>query len=274
MKVKRRWKLLSRVRLFATPWTTESMEFSRPEYWSGYPFPSPGDLSNPGIEPRSPTLQADSLPAEPQGKPKNTGVGSLAFLQWIFPTQELNQGLLHCRWILHQLSYQEKPKRECLPPNVEIPLLRSFTRHVKETNAPVRELGCFGTLKDWLHPPSPALQSSAADNRGQRGGEGQQCGDLVHRAAERMVPGICTTCPLRFLNLLVEGTVLNWNQHICNWEWEPNTENFAIKPTTSYSPTLGQLRTPADTRQSCCPEPFQSNVREQSSTCEITVNRN
>ena len=45
------------------------MEFSSPEYWSGYPFPSPGDLPSPGIEPRSPTLQTDSLPAEPQGKP-------------------------------------------------------------------------------------------------------------------------------------------------------------------------------------------------------------
>ena len=45
------------------------MEFSRPEYWRGQPFPSPGDLPNPGIEPRSPALQADSLPAEPQGKP-------------------------------------------------------------------------------------------------------------------------------------------------------------------------------------------------------------
>ena len=51
-------------------------------------------------------MQADSIPAEPQGKPKNTGVGSLSLLQWIFPTQELNQGLLHCRWILYQLSYQ------------------------------------------------------------------------------------------------------------------------------------------------------------------------
>ena len=44
-------------------------------------FPSPEDLPNPGIEPRSPALQADSLPAEPQGKPKNTGVGSLSLLQ-------------------------------------------------------------------------------------------------------------------------------------------------------------------------------------------------
>ena len=48
-----------------------SMEFSRQEYWSGLPFPSPGDLRNPGIEPRSPALQADTLPSEPPGKPKN-----------------------------------------------------------------------------------------------------------------------------------------------------------------------------------------------------------
>ena len=46
------------------------MEFFRAEYWSGWPFPSPGGLPNPGIEPRSPTLQADSLPAEPPGKPR------------------------------------------------------------------------------------------------------------------------------------------------------------------------------------------------------------
>ena len=57
------------------------MEFSRPEYWSGQPFPSPGDLPNPGIEPSSPALQVNYLLAEPQGKPKNTGVGSLSLLQ-------------------------------------------------------------------------------------------------------------------------------------------------------------------------------------------------
>ena len=54
-------------------------------------------------------MQADSLPAEPQGKPKNTGVGSLTFLQGIFPSQESNQGLQHCRWILYQLSYEGSP---------------------------------------------------------------------------------------------------------------------------------------------------------------------
>ena len=81
-------------------------EFSRPEYWSRQPFPSPGDLSNPGIEPRSPALQADSSQDEPQEKPKNTEVGSLSLLQRTFLTQELNWGLLHCRLILYQLSYE------------------------------------------------------------------------------------------------------------------------------------------------------------------------
>ena len=63
-------KSLSRVRLFATPWTVAdqalpSMGFSRQECWSGLPFPSPGDLSDTGIEPGSPALQADALPSEP-----------------------------------------------------------------------------------------------------------------------------------------------------------------------------------------------------------------
>ena len=73
-----KWKVkvksLSCVRLFATTWSAAhqaplSMGFSRQEYWSGVPFPSPGDLPNPGIKPRSPALQADSLPSQPQGKP-------------------------------------------------------------------------------------------------------------------------------------------------------------------------------------------------------------
>ena len=77
--------------------------------WSGLPRPPPGDFPNPGIEFRSPALQADSLPSEPPEKPLNTGVGSLSFLQGIFPTQELNRGLLYCRWILYQLSYLGSP---------------------------------------------------------------------------------------------------------------------------------------------------------------------
>ena len=61
------------------------------------PGPPLGNLPNPGIEPRSPALQADSLPSVPPGKPKNMGVGSLSLLQGNFPIQQLNQGLLHCR---------------------------------------------------------------------------------------------------------------------------------------------------------------------------------
>ena len=74
--------------------------FSRPEYWSRLPCLPPGDLPNPVIKPRSPALETDSLPSEPPGKPKNTGVGSLSLLQGIFLTQELNWCLLHYRWIL------------------------------------------------------------------------------------------------------------------------------------------------------------------------------
>ena len=79
--IKKRWqeyrsevKSLSRVRLFTTPWTgaygaSLSTGFSRQEYWSGLPFPSPGDLPGPGIKPRSATSEADALPSEPPGKP-------------------------------------------------------------------------------------------------------------------------------------------------------------------------------------------------------------
>ena len=75
-------KSLSRVRLFATLWTVAhqallSMGFSRQEYWSGLPFLSPGHLPNPGIEPGSPTLQADSVPSEPPGKPAHKTALSL-----------------------------------------------------------------------------------------------------------------------------------------------------------------------------------------------------
>ena len=76
----------SRVRLCGTLRTTDhpaplSMGFSRQQYWSGLPHPPPGHLPNPGIEPRSPALQMDSLQSEPPGKPKNTEEGSLSILQ-------------------------------------------------------------------------------------------------------------------------------------------------------------------------------------------------
>ena len=74
-------KSLSHIRLFATPWTVAYqaplfMGFSRQEYWSGLPFPSPGDLPDPGIEPGSPALQADTLLSEPPGKPRDLQTSS------------------------------------------------------------------------------------------------------------------------------------------------------------------------------------------------------
>ena len=73
LKERKKVKSLSCVRLFATPWTIAyqtppSMGFSRQEYWSGLPFPPPGDLPNPGIEPRSLALQIDALLSDPPGK--------------------------------------------------------------------------------------------------------------------------------------------------------------------------------------------------------------
>ena len=86
-------------------------------------MPSPGDLFSPGIKPRSPTLQADSVPAESQGKPKNTGVGSLSLLQGVFLTQEPNRSLLHCRQICN-----------CLPfPPVAIGHLLTWVAHLLES---------------------------------------------------------------------------------------------------------------------------------------------
>jgi len=89
-------KWLSRVWLFATPWTIAyqappSIRFSRQEYWSGLPFPSPGDLPDPGIKPQSPAFQADALTSEPPGKPPNihsVQFSSVLLLSrvWLFTT--------------------------------------------------------------------------------------------------------------------------------------------------------------------------------------------
>ena len=81
------------------------------------------NLHNPGIKLRSPALQVDFLPSEPPKKPKNTGRGSLSFLKGIFLTQELNWGLLHCSWILYQLSYQGSPTMTLFS-NYQYPILQ------------------------------------------------------------------------------------------------------------------------------------------------------
>ena len=98
-----KWKLLRCVRLFAI---VHGILQAGILEWVAFPF------SRGYSQPRDWTQVShitESLPAEPQAKPKNTGVGSLSLLQGIFPTQELNWALLHCRWILCQLSYQRSP---------------------------------------------------------------------------------------------------------------------------------------------------------------------
>ena len=121
----------SHVLLFVTPCTVAhqtppSMGFYRQEYWWGLSCPPPGDFPTPGIKPtslKSPTLAGGffitSSTWEAQkseeswlytwGKPKNTRVGRLSLLQGIFQSRESNWGLLHCKHILYQLSYQESP---------------------------------------------------------------------------------------------------------------------------------------------------------------------
>ena len=139
---------VSRIHLFATPWTVAqqaslSMGFSRQQYWSGLPCPLPGDLPDPGIKPTtltspalaegfftshttweapcmlshsvvSDSLQPHRLPltsssVDGDSPGRNTRVGCHALLQGIFPAQRWNRGLLHCRWILYQLSHQGSP---------------------------------------------------------------------------------------------------------------------------------------------------------------------
>ena len=95
----------------ATPWTIPSMKFSGQNTGVGSLSLLQGIFPAQVQTQVSCNAQADSLPAEPQGKPKNTRVGSLSLLQRIFPTQVSNLGLPHCRQILYQLSYQGSPKK-------------------------------------------------------------------------------------------------------------------------------------------------------------------
>ena len=104
-------KLLSHVWLFATPWTVAyqvppSIGFFRKGYWSGLPFPSPGDLADPGIKPRSSALQTDALPSEPPGRPRWPFSHRLKHLQRIWAAEDggkreysytLSEGVNWCR---------------------------------------------------------------------------------------------------------------------------------------------------------------------------------
>ena len=100
------WVKVAHVLLFVNPTddTVHGILQARILEWVVFPFSRRSSQLRDWTQ--APALRADSLPAEPPGKSKNTGVGSLSLLQRIFPTQEPIRGLLHCGWILYQLSYQ------------------------------------------------------------------------------------------------------------------------------------------------------------------------
>ena len=109
--------------------------------------------------------QADSLLSEPPGKPSNTGVGSLFLLQRIFPTQELNQGLLHCRWILYQLIYQGSPLKQllvfhcvikglpcCLSGKESTAMLEIWVQSLGQENPLEKEMVTHSSTLAWKNP--------------------------------------------------------------------------------------------------------------------------
>ena len=100
-----------------------SWRFSKQEYWSGLPFPTPGDVYNPGIKPRTPELQVDSLLSETPEKPEYTGVGILSLLQGIILTQKLNRGLLHVDYLPAKLPGKPTFYTKDVEKNVQFNLL-------------------------------------------------------------------------------------------------------------------------------------------------------
>ena len=111
---------LTRVWLFVTPWAVAprllcQWEFSRQGYWSGLPCSPSRDLPHPGMEPRSSTLQADSLPSESPGKPKNTGVGGPTPSPGELPDPGTEPGFPAWRQILYQLTFSPNPQYTLTP---------------------------------------------------------------------------------------------------------------------------------------------------------------
>ena len=128
MKVK--VKLLSRVRFFATPWTVAyqappSMGFSRQECWSGLPFPSPGDLPDPGIEPGSPTLGVDTLPSKPP----------VWFTEYIIPNAGLDESQTAIKTTGRNITLRYADDTTLRAENEEA--LKSFLMKVKEESEKV-----------------------------------------------------------------------------------------------------------------------------------------
>ena len=134
--------------------------------WVAFPF------SRGSSQPRSSTLHMDSLTAEPPGKPKNTGVDSLSLLQWIFLTQDLNQSLLHCRWILYQLHYQGIELASLVAQMVKrLPTMREIWVRFLGREYPLeKEMAIYSSTLAWKIPwmeePDRLLQSMGSQRVG------------------------------------------------------------------------------------------------------------
>ena len=164
---------LSRAQLFATSWTAIhqvplSMRFSRQGYWSGLPFPSPGDLPNPGIEPRFPALQADSLPTELQGKPSiSESKGRwLESKSWIWPGFNVQEFLRIFKILdIHQ------------PPSAGTLQAQSTGIHLTQTCRGWRvRLGGSETISYLLRLPDSAALRPSQPQKCPQTGQGQQTG--------------------------------------------------------------------------------------------------
>ena len=144
--------MLSLARLFATPWTLQSMEFSRPGYWSGLHFPSPRDLPNPGFEPNSPALQADSLPAESLGKPIKLEIQTrMKTISHNFSKIGKEQRIENCISSIQSLGRV----RLCDPMNRSTPGLPVHHQLLEFTQTHVHRVGDAIQPSDPLSYPSP-----------------------------------------------------------------------------------------------------------------------
>ena len=210
--------LLSRVGLFATPGTVAhqaplSMGFSRQEYWSGFPFPSPRDLPNPGVEPGSPALQADALSSEPPGKPKfiariiceffDQGSGTRMGLDYCVwdgisagPSKVRHSRSLKGESHQHRGGWRHQRRKECFQSPVRTGTTWRGSSHrswICEETQPLPEMQPYPPLprREWEAPSSPALLFSAgtshwvkpsrkSENQGTPGGSLP-----LHRAEQR-----------------------------------------------------------------------------------------
>ena len=183
----RRKIVLSHVWLMAIPWTVAcqaplSMGFSRPEYWSGLPSPSPADLPDPGIKPGSPALQVDSSPTELSGK----------------------------------------TQKRILAPRCSDPPAKKLHKAREGSQGPRERVRLLWGIEGLVQPLSQALMPT----RGSKGGKDSSAVTLSTGQLRGLCQEDAQDVPWDFSTCWRRAQSWTKNQHICNWEWEPNTEKL------------------------------------------------